>query len=130
MFAASVILAVSILFAGWATSATKHPVDITNYSDCLLIAVTIVTIERHDDGNLKEMKLYFAQWMYPGDHAVVYFEEGKEYGVLMEAFEFDKDTRKATAMINSIYREGPYDPNKPKSDHIDLHCGHTIPKDV
>jgi len=109
-----------------ALTGKQYRVPIENNSDCLLVAVTVVKVERLANGDLKEMNLHWAEWMYPGDTGEAFFEEGKEYAVMIEAFTFDRATRKATGIVGSQYREGIFDPKKIDMQKIDIRCGHTV----
>lgn len=107
-----------------------HAVSVENNSDCLLIGVTVMYVEFKEDGTLKEMDLYFGEWLEPGQKATLYVADGDYYIALVEAFFWDPDTKKATAPAGQQYKEGLYDHTKPKADRMDIRCIHTELKEA
>lgn len=111
-------------------AAGYHKISIENNSDCIIIAVTIVKVVHGEDGGLASMDLYWAEWLEPGQQRFTYFKEGEHYAVLVEAFKYDHNTRKAIYKIGEQYKEGPFDPNATDSRKIDVRCQHTQLKDT
>lgn len=110
---------------GNVNSPEMTEVSVENNTDCLLVAVTVMKLEFKKDGTLKEMILYFGEWIEPGQKAKLYVKEGEYYAMLVESFFWDPDTKKATQRAGEEYREGKYDPNAPSAKKIDIRCWHT-----
>lgn len=102
---------------------TKTPVE--NNSDCMLIAVTIMKVDFHDDGALKEMALWYHVWLEPGETDTVELEDGEYYYMLVEAFKWDAKAGKAVYKIGEQVKEGYHDHTRPHADKIDVRCSHT-----
>lgn len=107
---------------------TQTPVE--NNSDCLLIAVTIMKVDFHDDGSLKEMTLWYTEWLEPGDKSSIDLEDGQYYYMLVEAFKWNPDTKKAEYKLGEQVKEGYHDHTRPHADKIDVRCSHTALQDA
>lgn len=102
-----------------------HKISIENNTDCLLVAVTVMKMEFKKDGTLKEMILYFGEWLEPGQKATLYAKDGEYYAALVEAFFWDPNTGKATAFAGQEYKEGKFDHTKKNATRMDIRCEHT-----
>lgn len=115
-------------------SQVAHPgskfysVPVENKSDCLIIFVSVVKMEFRAEGNLKEMSLYWAEWLEPKQKGIIHFEDGVYYGVLLEVYNYDFDKRIEKEKLYERYTEGKINPNE--SNAIRVHCKHTIKKDI
>jgi hypothetical protein len=98
---------------------------IENRSDCLLAAVTIVEMV-HPQSGVHVMELVFDKWYKPGEKDIIKLIIGREYGMMVEGFYFDKKTGKATAMVGQQYKSGVMQDDK--SNEIIIHCIHTNPR--
>ena len=129
------ILVTVVLISCTAVTAEKDKkwdhMHIANKSCCLLAAVTIVEFVPTEDGtSLKSMDLVWGDWLEPGEIREVPLVIGKHYGGLVEAFERDIDTKKATAKVGEMFREGKFEGGDSETAKIDIHCGHTEPTEI
>lgn len=104
--------------------APLQAISVENNSDCLIAFVTVVKMEFKEDGSLKEMNLYWAEWLEPWQRGVVYMREGEHYGTLIEAWIYNPDTRLPERKVGDTYKEGKFDPNR-GTNKIDIRCKHT-----
>jgi hypothetical protein len=101
-------------------------VTIRNNSDCLLAAVTIVEIQ-HPGPGVNILELVYANWFQVGDEEVIKVIAGRDYGIMIEGFYFNKsDPGKATGLAGQRYKHGTL--SGKDEDEIIINCIHTLPK--
>ena len=100
---------------------------IENQSCCLLAAVTIVEIVTNEKAQMLEsMDLVWGDWLEPGEIREVPLQLGHHYGILIEAFYWDEDTKKATAKAGEEFRDGVFIGGK--TAVIEVVCPHIAPE--